>query len=51
MPITETQLETWSHVGSQQQSAATYQVIRSVLEHRDAPYAGRDFEILTFPLD
>ena len=45
MAITENQLETWSHVGSQQQSAATYQAIRSVLEHRDAPYAGRGFEI------
>ncbi|MBO9429593.1 nucleotidyltransferase [Sulfitobacter sp. R18_1] len=45
MAITENQLDTWSHVGSQQQSAATYQAIRSVLEHRDAPYAGRDFEI------
>lgn len=45
MAITENQLETWSHVGSQQQSEATYQAIRSVLEHRDAPYAGRGFEI------
>lgn len=45
MAISESQLETWSHVGSQQQSAATYQAIRSVLEHHNAPYAGRGFEI------
>ena len=45
MAITETQLETWSHIGSQQQSALTYQAIRSVLMHPNAPYAGRGFEI------
>lgn len=45
MAISENQLETWSHVGSQQQSAATYQTIRSVLEHPDAPYAGRGIEV------
>jgi hypothetical protein len=45
MAISENQLENWSHVGAQQQSAATYQTIRSVLEHQDAPYASRGFEI------
>lgn len=45
MAISENQLETWSHVGSKQQSASTYQTIRSVLESKDAPYAGRGFDI------
>ena len=45
MAISENQLETWSHVGSKKQSAATYQAIQSVLESSDAPYAGRGFEI------
>jgi hypothetical protein len=45
MAISETQLETWSHVGAQKQSAATYRAIKSVLEHKDAPYAGHGFEV------
>lgn len=45
MAISENQLETWSHVGSQQQSAATYQTIRSVLDHPDAPYSGRGINV------
>lgn len=41
MAISEDQLETWSHQGSVQQSAATYQTIKSVLESPQAPYANR----------
>lgn len=45
MAISEDQLETWSHQGSVQQSAATYQTIRTVLESPQAPYANRNFNI------
>ena len=45
MAISESQLETWSHIGAKTQSAATYQTIREALEHPDAPYSGRRFEI------
>jgi len=39
--IPEAQLNTWTGVGSVQQSSATYQSIKNVLDHSDAPYAGR----------
>lgn len=45
MAISETQLETWSHIGSQTQSASTYQAIKAVLEHKDAPFSHRGFEV------
>ena len=45
MAISEGQLETWSHQGSVQQSAATYQSIKKVLEDPDAPYAKRSFNV------
>lgn len=45
MAITEAQLQTWSHQGAMQQSAATYEVIRRVLNDPRAPYASRDFTI------
>lgn len=45
MAISERQLETWSHQGSKAQSAATYAMIRSVLEDERAPYARRNFEV------
>ncbi|GFE48296.1 nucleotidyltransferase [Roseobacter cerasinus] len=45
MAISEDQLETWSHQGSVQQSAATYQTIKTVLESAQAPYANRSFNI------
>ena len=44
MAIPEAQLETWTSVGSVQQSSATYQSIKNVLEHRDAPYASRNID-------
>ncbi len=40
MPIPETQLETWSKVGSQTQSKDTYATIRNALDDKNAPYAG-----------
>lgn len=45
MAISEDQLETWSHQGSVQQSAATYQSIKKVLEDPDAPFANRSFNV------
>ena len=45
MAFSEAQLETWSHQGSVQQSAATYRQIKNVLEEAGSPYAGRRFSI------
>jgi hypothetical protein len=45
MPISETQLETWSRQGSITQSADTYATIRRALEDSTAPYAGKEYEI------
>jgi hypothetical protein len=36
--IPETQLNTWSGLGSVQQSSATYQSIKRILDHANAPY-------------
>jgi len=41
MAIPESQLETWTHVGASAQSSATYQSIKGVIEHKDAPYTSR----------
>lgn len=41
MAIPESQLETWTHIGAVAQSAATYQSIKAVIEHKDAPYSNR----------
>ena len=38
MAIPENQLETWSHQGSQVQSASTYQTIRGVLDDPNSPH-------------
>jgi hypothetical protein len=40
MSIGETQLETWSKVGSQTQSKDTYATVRNALSVNTAPYAG-----------
>lgn len=45
MPIPESQLETWSHQGSIQQSSGTYQTIRSALLADDSGYANKSFEV------
>jgi hypothetical protein len=42
--IPEAQLTTWTHLGSVQQSSATYQSIKKVLEQPDSPYATRDVD-------
>lgn len=44
MTIPESQLETWTHIGAAQQSATTYQSIKSVIEHKDAPYLTRGID-------
>jgi hypothetical protein len=41
MAIPESQLETWTHIGAAAQSSTTYQSIKGVIEHKDAPYATR----------
>lgn len=45
MPISEAQLETWSHQGAVQQSRDTYRSIRQALEEADAPFADKEFSI------
>lgn len=44
MAIPESQLETWTHIGAGPQSAATYQSIKAVIEHKDAPYVSRQVD-------
>jgi hypothetical protein len=44
MAIPETQLATWSHQGSVQQSKATYGTIKSVLDSTSSPYYLKAFE-------
>ena len=41
MAISEKQLETWSGIGSQAQSANTYQSIKGVVDDKNATYASR----------
>jgi hypothetical protein len=45
MAISEQQLDTWSAQGSVQQSAATYQTIRNVLNDSQSPYNPKSFGI------
>jgi hypothetical protein len=45
MAIPESQLDTWSHLGSVTQSAATYETIRHVLADSKSPYCQRSFTI------
>lgn len=45
MPISESQLETWSHQGSITQSSNTYNTIKNVLEASTTPYAGKNFKV------
>lgn len=44
MAIGEQQLQTWTGIGSIQQSSATYHSIKNVIEHKDAPYASRNVD-------
>jgi hypothetical protein len=45
MPIPEFQLVTWSHQGSVTQSKDTYAIIKRALEHPNAYYTNRNFEV------
>ena len=45
MAIPESQLETWSHLGSVAQSAQTYDTIQKVLNDSTSPYYTKDFSI------
>lgn len=45
MPISESQLETWSHQGSITQSCNTYNTIKGVLEDNTTPYAAKNFKV------
>lgn len=45
MPIPESQLETWSHLGSVTQSSNTYNTIKNVLEAGTTPYANKNFKV------
>jgi hypothetical protein len=45
MKFSEAVLEGWSHQGSKQQSAATYQTIKTVLEDSSSPYYSKSFEV------
>jgi hypothetical protein len=45
MAISESQLDTWSHVGSIQQSSDTYNAIKNVLEANGTPFAAKDYEV------
>ena len=44
MAIPEAQLEAWTSLGSVQQSSATYQSIKRILDHGNSPYFGRDID-------
>lgn len=44
MAIPDTQLDTWTHLGSVQQSSETYQSIKKTLEQSDAPYSSRSVD-------
>ncbi|MCW3694352.1 MULTISPECIES: nucleotidyltransferase domain-containing protein [Burkholderia cepacia complex] len=45
MAISESQLETWSHLGSVQQSAKTYETIQKALNDGSSPYSAKDFSV------
>jgi hypothetical protein len=44
MAIPESQFETWTHIGAGPQSAATYQSIKGVIEHKEAPYSSKQVD-------
>jgi hypothetical protein len=45
MALSESQLDTWSHQGSVQQSSSTYQTVRAALLDAKAAYGNKDFEV------
>lgn len=45
MAISESQLDTWSHQGSIQQSSNTYNSIKNTLEAAGTPYANKNYKV------
>jgi hypothetical protein len=45
VPLSQTQLETWSHQGSITQSSSTYATVKRALESPLAGYAGKNYRI------
>jgi hypothetical protein len=45
MAISETQLSTWAHLPSSKQFTDTYDSIKHVLNHKDAPFVSRSYDI------
>jgi hypothetical protein len=45
MAVSESQLETWSHQGSIQQSSNTYNSIKNTLEASGTPFASKSFKV------
>ena len=45
MGIPESQLDTWSHQGSINQSSETYNTIKNALEVAGSPYAAKDYKV------
>ena len=45
MAIPESQLDTWSHLGSITQSSTTYNTIKNALEAAENPYAGKNYNV------
>jgi|TARA_A100001391_G_scaffold199237_1_gene181919 hypothetical protein len=45
MAVSDAQLETWSHLGSEAQSASTYETIKNALNDPKAPYHSQSYEI------
>lgn len=45
MAISESQLDTWSHQGSIQQSSSTYNAIKNTLEAAGTPYANKNYKV------
>ncbi len=45
MSIPETQLDTWAHQGSVQQSSTTYNTVKNALENSKASYADKSFSV------
>ena len=45
MPISEAQLQIWSNQGAMSGSRDTYNIVKSILEMKHAPYASRVFDV------
>lgn len=45
MPIPETQLDTWSHIGAAKGSSGTYNTVKDALEAAGTPYANNNYSV------